>query len=129
VTADAQAEALKTRITAYTKAPTLDLDDIKGLAALPAYYVELHLANRWVDNPARTNGTFEPTGHRLSTRAVAKTLSNGRLVEQGVRDALLLNPITLDGVPTDVRYESGGGDFEQDDEGYFHALTDWIFVR
>lgn len=126
---DTQAEALKARISASTKAQTLDLDEAQALTTLPAYYVEFYLSRRAVDNPTRVGGTFEPTGYRMSTRAVAKTITNARLMEQRVREALLLNPITLDGEPVDVRYESGGGDFERDDQGYFHALTDWIYVR
>lgn len=129
MTDDAQAEAIKARITTYTKAPTLDLDEIKKLVTLPDYYVELHLSHRSVDNQPRWNGTFEPTGYRCSTRAVARTITNARKIEAGVRQAFLLNPIDLDGQTTDVRYEQGGGDFEVDDEGYLHALTDWIYVR
>lgn len=129
MTDDIQAETLKARVTTYTKAPTLDLDEIKAMATLPSYYCEFYLSRRSVDNQARTDGTFEPTGYRCSIRVVAKTISNARLLEAGVRQAFLLNPVTLDGQPTDLRYESGGGDFEQDDEGYFHALTDFIYVR
>jgi hypothetical protein len=129
VSDDTIAEALKARITAYTKAPTLDLDEVKALATLPAYYAEFYLSRRSVDNPPRVGGTFDPNGRRLSVRAVAKTISNCRNLEAGVWAALLNNPITLDGVPVDVRYESGGGNFEADDEGWYTALTDFIFVR
>lgn len=126
---EAQVAAHKARITAYTKAPTLDLAEIKAMAQLPAYYVELHLARRFVDNESRVGGTYQPTGYRLSTRACATSLPNARLLEENVRLAYELNPILLDGQMIDVRYESGGGDFEQDDEGYYAALTDRIYVR
>jgi hypothetical protein len=129
VSVDTQAEAFKTRLTANTQAPTYDLDEAQALASLPANYVLIYLQRRSVDNPARLNGTFMPTGWRLSVRVVAKTITNARLLEDRVATALLLNPITLDGETVDVRYEQGGGDFECDAAGYYSALTDFIFVR
>ena len=123
------AEALKARVTEYTKRKTFDLDEASKEASLPVEYVELHLARRMIDNPQRVGGTSEANGWRLSTRAVAKSLSNARLLEDNVRAAFHRNPVELAGEMVDVRYESGGGDFETDDEGYYAALTDRIFVR
>lgn len=132
MTLDTQAAAIKARITAYTKAPTLDPDEIKALATLPSYYTELYLSRRAVDNPARVGGTNDPTGYRLSLRVVAKSISNARLLETNIWSALHLNPIVLDAEAVDVRYEQGGGTFEADLQGtttWYHALTDFVYVR
>lgn len=125
---DAHAEAIKARITAYTKAPTLDPDEAKALGSLPAYYTLIYLSRRYADEPSRVGGTFDLTGRRLSTRVAAKTVTNARLLEDRIYAAFHLNPLSLDGELVDVRYESGGGEFEHD-EGFYSALTDWIYVR
>lgn len=122
---DTEAEALKTLIATATKMPAYDLDEVPGTP--PANYVEVYLAPRNADNPARSDGLRSTVGRRLSTRVVAKTVSNGRLIEQRITDLFDLSTVTLDGEPVHVAYESGGGNFEYD-TGAYTALTDWTYV-
>lgn len=122
----------KTVLTASTTKPTLDLKEEQdyATASLPASYVVAYVSRRSIDQPTRLNGTFVPTGYRLTTRVMAKgSVVNAYELERLVRAALLLVPVTLDGTPVDVRYETGGGDFDKDDAGFYFANTDWIYVR
>lgn len=125
--------AFKTVLTAATTKPTLDLKQEQDYAtpgALPPAYVVAYVSRRSIDQPKRLNGTFVPTGYRLTTRVMSKgSILNAYELERLVRVALLLVPITLDGTPVDVRYETGGGDFDKDDAGFYFASTDWIYVR
>lgn len=122
---DAEATALKALLTAETKAPALDLDEIRELAAAPATYTEVYLSRR-AGGQYRLDGTRSTDLRRLSTRVVSRSVTNGRLVEDRIAAAFQYATITIDGSPIHVEYESGGGDFDHDD-GYYTALTDWIF--
>lgn len=130
---DDWAAVFKAAISANTKARTYDLDEAAAAAksGLPSYYAQVYLEGRAIDQPTRLDGSFLPAGYRLSTRVSAKTITNARLLEQRIRDTFAPpNQITLDGQPVTVRYEQGGGGFDQPDaDGYYTALTDWIFVR
>lgn len=129
---DPDADALKTRIATSTQVQALDPDEAQTLSdtadGLPPEYVLVYLSRRSVDNQVRMGGTTEPTGRRLTTRPMAKSVDDCRLLEQRINTAFQLNPITLSSGPVDVRWELGGGDFDRDDQGYYFANTDWIFV-
>ena len=126
--------AFKVAISTATTKPTLDLKQERDLGAansLPAAYVVAFVTSRSIDQPARMNGTFDPRGYRLTTRVMAKeSIISGYELERLVRVAFAPPAqVDLGGVPVDVRYETGGGDFAVDDAGYFYASTDYIYVR
>lgn len=126
---DAHAEALKAYLTAAAKAPVLDLDEIKTAqqdGTLAPQYVELYLAPRF-GGQARADGSRATSLRRLSTRVVATTVTNARLIEDRITEAFRLTTVDLGDVHVQVSYESGGGAFGYDD-GFYTALTDWTFV-
>lgn len=114
---DAEAEAFKTRLTTATQAPVYDLDEAKALTSLPPNHTLIYVARRF-GGEARFSGTRDTNLRRLSTRVVAKTITNARLLE---------DRIVTEFEHSEVSYESGGGAYEFDD-GYYTALTDWTYV-
>jgi hypothetical protein len=125
VSSDAHADALKAYLTAAAKAPVLDLDEIRALASTPARYVEMHLQKRYGGQP-RLDGSQNSDLRRLSTRVVADSITNGRLIEDWIAQAFQFTLVDLGDTKILATYESGGGDFAWDD-GYWTALTDWTF--
>lgn len=123
---DTEANALKSLIATAAKVSAYDLDEVPTTP--PANYVEVYLSRRDNDAPARGDGVRDVTGRRLSTRVVASTVSNGRLIEDRVVTLFRLATHVLDGEPVHVAYESGGGDFALDN-GFWTALTDWTYTR
>lgn len=122
---DAHADALKALLATATKAPVYDLDEAQALAALPDNYTLLFLSRR-AGGEYRGDGTRSTSLRRLTTRVVAKTVTNGRLIEDRIAAAFEFTTVNLGDVTTQVDYESGGGSFEADD-GYYSAATDWTF--
>lgn len=122
---DSHAEALKAYLSTAAKAPVLDLDEIRALPVTPARYVEFYLAPRY-GGPARYDGSRDVSLRRLSTRVVADSITNARLLEDRITTAFLFQTIDLGDTKVLVNYESGGGAFEWDD-GYYTALSDWTF--
>lgn len=120
------ATAIKDIVESSTGRDAFTLDELPD--DLPYEYVEVHLARRYTESPARGGGMRDDVGWRLSLRVVSKDIENARLMEDRIHRRFRF-PVLLGGVPTLVRFESGGGDFDRDDERYFHALTDFVFVR
>lgn len=124
---DAHAEAFKTLIAAATQAPCYDHDEAQALgASLPAQYTVLYLSRRFGGVP-RLDGTADAPLRRLQTRAVARSITNGRLLEDRTHDAFMHATVDLGGgVVAHPVFESGETfDF---DEGYYSALTSWTYA-
>lgn len=132
MSAETYATAFKSRLAVSETKPCLDADEAQDLARLkrlPADYIVIYLQRRSTDVAPRVGGTFEPSGWYLSTEVNSKSISNARQLDQLVFDALVLNPVVLDGLAVDVRLETPAAAFEPSDAGYYTATTDWIFVR
>lgn len=123
---DAHAEALKAYIAAAAKAPAHDLDELQKMTAKPARYVEVYLSRRF-GGPQRYDGTRDNNLRRLSTRVVADSITNGRLIEDRISDAFAYATVDLGDTRVLVEFESGGGDFEWDSGAWTSQLTDWTF--
>lgn len=122
---DRQAEGFKTLLSAATKVPVYDLDEAQDLGAgKPANYVILYLERRF-GGTTRLVGLRSNRLRRLSTRVVALTVTNARLLEDRIA-ATFARSVTVDGATLRVNYESGGGAFEYD-EGFYTDLTDWTY--
>jgi hypothetical protein len=124
VSLDAEANDLKALIAAAAKAPAYDLDDIKALPSPPARYVEVYLTRRF-GGPLRGDSR-DAELRRLSTRVVADTVTNGRLIEDRIADAFRHSTLSVAGTATHIEFESGAA-FGWDD-GYWTALTDWTLA-
>ncbi|MGZ5422635.1 MAG: hypothetical protein ACXWDF_10725 [Aeromicrobium sp.] len=125
---DAHAEALKTLLTEAVKAPAYDIDDLQKLTTKPANYVEVYLARRYGGN-VRLDGMQGNDLRRLSTRVVASSVTNGRLIEDRIFDAFAFTTVDLGDAVTQVAFESGdAGVFEYDAGAYVGGLIDWTFV-
>lgn len=127
VSTDAQAEAIKTLLSAATKSPVYDHDEAQALTSLPAQYTVIYLSRRFGGNVR--GGTRENDLRRLQTRAVAASVTNARLVEDRTADLFRHASHVIAGTRTHFAYESGGGEFEYDTATQrYHALTDWTFA-
>lgn len=115
---DAEAEALKTRLAAATKAPVFDQDEAQAAASsLPANYTVIYLGRRF-GGETRFDGTRGTALRRLSTRVSAKSVTNARLIEDRIHAEFAYS---------EVSYEAGGGVYDYEG-GYWTALTDWTFT-
>lgn len=123
---DAHAEALKTLLTTAAKVTAYDLDDLQKLTTKPANYVEVYLARRYGGN---VRGGMRGTDlRRLSTRVVASSVTNGRLIEDRIFAAFEFTTVNLGDTVTHVAFESGdAGVFEYDAGVYVGSLIDWTF--
>lgn len=123
---DAQAEDIKTLLTAATKAPVYDADEAQALAGnLPAQYTVIYLSRRFGGNVR--GGTRENDYRRLQTRVAARSTSNARLLEDRIADLFLHASHDIDGALVHFDYEAGGGLYEYD-EGYYTDLTNWTWA-
>lgn len=124
---DEQATAIKAIIASAAQVPALDLDDAQAAGtSLPTRYVEVHLSRRYGGNVR--GGTRESGLRRLQTRAVAKNVSDARLIEDRIDAAFKASTFDVAGSLVHFAYESGGGEFDYDSAtGRYHALTDWTF--
>lgn len=120
---DAHANAFKTLVAAAAQVPAYDLDEVPGTP--PANYVEVYLSRRF-GGESRLDGSQDTTLRRLSTRVVASTVTNGRLLEDRIAAAFEHTTVNLGDTTVQVEYESGDGAFGYD-EGSYTALTDWTF--
>lgn len=121
---DTEADALKALIATAAKVPAYDLDEVP--ATPPANYVEVYLSRRYGGN---VRGGMRGTDlRRLSTRVVASTVTNGRLVEDRIFAAFEFTTVNLGDAVTHVAFESGdAGVFEYDAGVYVGSLIDWTF--
>lgn len=125
---DAHAEVIKARLAAATKRDVYDLDEIGRAQRLPAEYVAVQLSRRFSDESLRFDGFRGPVAWRLSTRYVAKSVTNARLLRDRVTGSLEGQTLTVSSsTSTPVTFETGDA-FEPDDEGYHTALDDWTYV-
>lgn len=122
---DAHAQAFKDYLAAETAMPVYDLDEAQTLGSgLPRNYVVLYLERRF-GGAVRLSGRRANRLRRLSTRVVALTVTNGRLIEDRIA-AAFEEPVDLGDDTAVVNYETGGGSFELD-EGLYTAITDWTY--
>ena len=117
---DTEAEGFKTQLATATKRPVYDHDDAQKAQAagtLDTMHTIIYVSRRFGGNDLM-DGTRSTDLRRLSTRVVADTVSNARLLEDRITEAFAFSG---------VAYESGGGayDFEN---GRYTALIDWTYT-
>ena len=112
---DAEAEGFKTRLAAATKAPVYDHDEAQALTTLPAQYTIVHVGYRFGGNVR--GGARETDLRRLTTIAVAKTVTNARL---------LVDRIMAEFRYSEVSFETGTA--PEPDDGYYSASLDFTYV-
>lgn len=124
-TEEQHATAIKAALTAQTAAP-YDLDDLKALSSPPASYVEVTVSRR-AGAPLRNPGSTGRTGWRITTRSVAKTVSNAREMRKRTATALLYARLTVDGdKTTPIQFE--GEEPIGDDDGWYSGLSTWTYA-
>lgn len=103
-----------------------DLDDLKKLPTLPSSYTEF--ATGWRAGASeRLCGRAGLEGYRFRTRAVAKTVSNVREMQERAIDALEGRCLVLaDATSTPIRRESHTAIAE--DDQWFTSLFVWTYV-
>jgi hypothetical protein len=108
-------------------AAAYDVDDLTNLATLPSYYTEFGIAWRY-GALQRAGRTGKCEGYRFTTRAVAKTVSNARVMQDRAETALQDRVLVIDGVPT-TPIQRDSRDQIAPDEGWYSGLTTWTFVH
>lgn len=103
-----------------------DLDDLAKLATKPDNYVEVTVSRRY-GGDRRNAGAKSATGWRITTRVVAKTISNARLIEDHCKTALENVRLTV-GAETSTAVEFETAEIVGPDDGYFSGLTAWIYA-
>lgn len=124
MSSDAQADAIKALIATATKAPCYDHDEAQALTATPANYTVIYLSRRFGGNVR--GGTRENPLRRLQTRAVAKSVTNLRLIEDRTAELFEHASHTIDGALMHFDFETQDAAPEFDrTTGYHERLTDW----
>ena len=124
-TEEQHATAIKAALTAQLAAP-YDLDDLKALTTPPAQYTEVTVSRRF-GGENRATGSTGRVGWRITTRAVAKTVSNAREMRKRTDAALLYVRLTVDGdKTTPIQFE--GAEPIGDDDGWWSGLTTWTYA-
>ena len=124
-TEEQHAAAVKAALTAQSAAP-YDLDDLKALATPPAQYTEVTVSRRF-GAQNRATGSTGRVGWRITTRAVAKTVSNAREMRKRTAAALSYVRLTVDGdQTTPIQFE--GEEPIGDDDGWWSGLTTWTYT-
>lgn len=112
-------------LSAVSAAP-YDLDDIKALASPPAQYTEVTVSRRF-GGQNRATGSTGRVGWRITTRTVAKTVSNAREMRKRAETALLYARLTVGGdETTPIQFE--GAEPIGDDDGWWSGLTTWTYA-
>lgn len=112
-------------LTAANAAP-YDLDDLANLAAPPAYYTEVTVSRRFGGNP-RVTSESGITGWRVTTRQVAKTVSNAREMRKRTHAALEEQRVTAAGVMSSpIKFETA--EPVGSDDGWYSGLESWTFT-
>ena len=122
-TEEEHAAAVIAALKAASAAP-YDLDEIP--AALPTYYTEVTVTRRYggVQRASAQRGT---QSYRITTRAVAKTVSNAREMRKRTQAALNEARLTIGGrTSTPIQFETE--DVIGPDDGYYSGLTAWTYV-
>lgn len=116
---NAKLTALTVPLTAY------ELDDVPE--PLPTAYAELTLSRRF-GTATRLPGRQSRTGWRITTRAVAKGVTNARLVHEKTRQALEDARLDIGGVLTSpIQFETE--EPVGDDDGWFSGLISWTYTH
>lgn len=122
MTPEQSAAAAVTAINAkFSTTRAYELDDVP--ATRPDYYVEVAVSRRLVSGNRRGDGSKSFKGYRLTTRVVALTITNARLLEQKVTEAL--DFVALGSDVTPVEYETSTS--VDPDDGWFSGVTSWTF--
>ena len=125
-TQEQHAAAIKAAIDAVVVAPVYEMDEIP--TTRPSEYVEFTVERRF-GGSQRLGVWIGTTSYRIATRVVSqKSVSNARLMAEGVRSALEFNSLTVAGgtTTTPVMFESAepiGPDNE-----WFSGMTLWTFA-
>lgn len=124
-TEEQQAAAVIAALMTANAAP-YDLDDVKELATLPPQYTEVTVSRRYGGDERNTASTGR-VGWRITTRAVAQTVSNAREMRNRAVAALLYKRLTVaDDQTTPIQFES-----EEPigvDDGWYSGLCTWTYV-
>jgi hypothetical protein len=124
-TEEQHAAAVIARLNAGNAA-AYDLDDLKALPAQPSIYTEVTVERRF-GGDSSLGGTIARAGWRITTRTVAKTVSNAREMRNRARTQLVSARLTVDGkTTTPIRFESE--DPIGDDDGWYSGLTTWTYA-
>lgn len=125
-TEEQHATAVKAALTTAQAAP-YDLDDLKTLETLPAYYTEVTVSRRFVGDGLRASREPGIRAVRLGTRFVAKNITTAREMQKRTTDALEGVSLTVSGeTTTPIEFESA--DVIAEDDGYWSGLTTWTYV-
>ena len=122
-TEEEHAAAVIAALKAANAAP-YDLDEIPS--TLPTYYTEVTVTRRFggVQRNSAQTGT---QSYRITTRAVAKTVSNAREMRKRTQAALNEARLTIGGrTSTPIQFETE--DVIGPDDGYYSGLTAWTYV-
>lgn len=107
------------------QANAFDYDDIDRDNP-PEQYTEVTVSRRY-GGTERNDSTTGRVGWRITTRAVATTVSNAREMRNRAVTALLYRRLTVDGVQTTpIQFESE--DPIASDDGMFSGLCTWTYV-
>lgn len=123
------AAILKAAITGVTKRPTLDHDEAQAsedAGSLPTEYAVIYLTRRFGDEPVR-DGAREDRARRLQVRIVARSVEDARTLEDRVFGLFDLSTVNLGDTITHLAYETGGGNYEADDQGFYSDLISWTY--
>lgn len=129
---EALATAVKAAIDAQlgTAAASYDIDDVPGLngntGTLPFRYVEIGVSRRYTE-PDRGDAMPSFIGYRITTRAVAKNITDARNLRRLTGLALENKALTVSGqTSTPVAFETE--DPIAPDEDRYSGLTYWTTV-
>lgn len=108
------------------EAEPFDVDDVpKDEAARPDFYNEVVVSRKYSDGDYFLSGEQNLVAYRLTTRAVARRLTNARMM-RGLAGRLEGRTITVGGIestPIEFVAEQGLGD----DDGWFSGRTEWSY--
>lgn len=111
--------AINARLSAQVRAYALE--DVP--ASLPAAYVEVSTARRYVGDGHRGDGSVSRRGYRILTRRVAKDAGDADTLAQRITDALEFATLNAGGQDTVVEFEAG--DHLAPDDGWYSAADYW----
>lgn len=104
-----------------------DLDDIKALATTPTSYNEVTVSRVFAGVP-RLSADMGTTSWRITSRAVAKTVTNAREMRGRATLALENARLTIAGeTTTPIQFETDEGIGE--DNEWFSGLTAWTYTH
>lgn len=106
----------------FTTPRAYELDSVP--AVRPAQYIEVTVSRRFVDGTPRYDGSKSWKGVRITTRAVAQTVTNARLLHTKTTEALEDVFLAVGGATTTpVQFETETPIAE--DDGWYSGVTSW----